>query len=79
MSSQILTCRPQIDAYGILDILIIVILGGTLVGGVKTDILGVFIMWLLLEVLTDIAKLEDFASGVELALKKEAMKIIVSA
>jgi len=49
LSSQLLTGRPSLGAASTLDILIIVILGGTLIGGGKTDIIGVFLTLLLLE------------------------------
>jgi ribose/xylose/arabinose/galactoside ABC-type transport system permease subunit len=53
LSSQLLTGRPGMGADSTLDILIIVILGGTLIGGGKTDIAGVFITWILLEALAN--------------------------
>jgi erythritol transport system permease protein len=49
LSSQLLTGRPSLGADCTLDVLIIVILGGTLIGGGKTDIIGVFLTLLLLE------------------------------
>jgi len=53
LSSQLLTGRPQLGADSTIDVLIVVILGGTLITGGKTDIFGVFITWLLIESLTN--------------------------
>lgn len=53
LSSQLLTGRPQLGADSTIDILIIVILGGTLITGGKTDIFGVFITWILIESLAN--------------------------
>jgi ribose/xylose/arabinose/galactoside ABC-type transport system permease subunit len=53
LSSQLLTGRPGMGADSTLDILIIVILGGTLIGGGKTDIAGALITWIMLEALAN--------------------------
>ena len=51
--SQLSYGKPDLAVQITLDIIIIVVLGGTVIGGGKSDIYGVFIIWLFIEALSN--------------------------